>query len=81
VASANLSSIDFVLLLTRKVKTEVSIIFPLKNTLYTLYTNRAECTNENAPQKAGHYLNLGGRGGIEPPTEGFSTLSPRLNSR
>jgi hypothetical protein len=27
--------------------------------------------NENAPHKAGHYLSLVARGGIEPPTQGF----------
>ena len=29
---------------------------------------------ENAPQKARHYLILVARGGIEPPTQGFSIL-------
>ena len=29
---------------------------------------------ENAPHEAGHYLSLVARGGIEPPTQGFSTL-------
>ena len=29
---------------------------------------------ENAPHGAGHYLSLVARGGIEPPTQGFSTL-------
>ncbi len=29
---------------------------------------------ENAPHKAGHYLILVARGGIEPPTQGFSIL-------
>ena len=32
---------------------------------------------ENAPHKAGHYLSLVARGGIEPPTQGFSTLIDR----
>ena len=36
--------------------------------------NRAEPKKENAPHKAGHYLNLVARGGIEPPTQGFSIL-------
>ncbi len=33
---------------------------------------------ENAPHEAGHYLILVARGGIEPPTQGFST--PLLGS-
>jgi hypothetical protein len=29
---------------------------------------------ENAPHDAGHYLSLVARGGIEPPTQGFSNF-------
>ena len=43
----------------------------------TMAFNRAEPKKENAPHKAGHYLNLVARGGIEPPTQGFSTLIDR----
>ena len=35
-------------------------------------------SKENAPHKARHYLILVARGGIEPPTQGFST--PLLDS-
>ncbi len=37
-----------------------------------IYTCQAK--KENAPHKAGHYLSLVARGGIEPPTQGFSIL-------
>jgi hypothetical protein len=37
----------------------------------TMAFNRAEPKKENAPHKAGHYLNLVARGGIEPPTQEF----------
>ena len=31
-------------------------------------------SKENAPHEAGHYLIMVARGGIEPPTQGFSIL-------
>jgi len=31
-------------------------------------------SNKNAPHEAGHYLSLVARGGIEPPTQGFSKI-------
>jgi len=34
-------------------------------------------SKENAPHKAEHYLSLVARGGIEPPTQGFSIRSAR----
>jgi len=40
--------------------------------------NPSKTSNENAPQEAEHYLILVARGGIKPPTQGFST--PLLDS-
>ena len=36
---------------------------------------------ENAPHEAGHYLSLVARGGIEPPTQGFSILASFYRAR
>jgi hypothetical protein len=33
---------------------------------------------ENAPHEAGHSLSLVARGGIEPPTQGFSIPAPMV---